>query len=195
MRNFHLPGRSPVMAPSAMVSTSHPLATQAGIDVLKSGGNAVDAAIAACATLCVVEPAMTGIGGDCFVLYSPYNSSKPIALNGSGKSPAAANVANLRDRGVEQIEVETPHAVNVPGAVAAWTRLNTDYGTKDLIELLRPAINYAENGFPVAPRVALDWVDNLPKLLGDEVSSKMLTVSGKAPKAGTKFAQPLLERL
>ena len=83
MRNFHFPGRSPVMAPSAMVSTSHPLATQAGIDVLKSGGNAVDAAIAACATLCVVEPAMTGIGGDCFVLYSPYNSSKPIALNGS----------------------------------------------------------------------------------------------------------------
>ena len=192
MRNFHFPGRSPVMAPSAMVSTSHPLATQAGIDVLKSGGNAVDAAIAACATLCVVEPAMTGIGGDCFVLYSPYNSSKPIALNGSGKSPAAANVANLRDRGVEQIDVETPHAVNVPGAVAAWTRLNTDYGTKDLIELLRPAINYAENGFPVAPRVALDWLDNLPKLLGDEVSSKMLTVSGKAPKAGTKFAQPLL---
>ena len=173
MRNFHFPGRSPGMAPSAMVSTSHPLATQAGIDVLKSGGNAVDPAIAACATLCVVEPAMTGIGGDCFVLYSPYNSSKPIALNGSGKSPAAANVANLRDRGVEQIEVETPHAVNVPGAIAAWTRLNTDYGTKDLTELLWPAINYAENGFPVAPRVALDWVDNLPKLLGDEVSSKI----------------------
>ena len=82
--------------------------------------------------------------------------------------------------------------MNVPRAIAAWTRLNTDHGTKDLTELLRPAINYAENGFPVAPRVALDWVDNLPKLLGDEVSSKILTVSGEAPKAGTKFAQPLL---
>ena len=192
MRNFHFPGRSPVMSPSAMVSTSHPLATQTGIDILKSGGNAVDAALAACATLCVVEPAMTGIGGDCFVLYSPYNSSKPIALNGSGKSPAAANVATLRDRGIEQIEVETPHAVNVPGAIAAWTRLNEDYGTKDLTELLQPAIKYANNGFPVAPRVALDWADNLTKLLGDEVSSKILTVNGKAPKAGSKFTQPLL---
>ena len=95
MRNFHRPGRSPVMAPSAMVSTSHPLATQTGIDILKSGGNAVDAAIAACGALCVVEPAMTGIGGDCFVLYSPYTSSRPIALNGSGRSPAAANACLL----------------------------------------------------------------------------------------------------
>ena len=194
MRNFHRPGRSSVMAPSAMVSTSHPLATQTGIDILKSGGNAVDAAIAACAALCVVEPAMTGIGGDCFVLYSPYTSSRPIALNGSGRSPAAANAATLIEKGVENIEVETPHAVNVPGAIAAWTKLNEDFGTKDLTELLKPAINYAVNGFPVAPRVALDWADNLPKLLGDEVSSRILTVKGKAPKVGSKFEQPYLER-
>ena len=192
MRNFQRPGRSPVMAPSAMVSTSHPLATQAGIDILKSGGNAVDAAIAACATLCVVEPAMTGIGGDCFVLYSPYNSSTPIALNGSGRSPAAANATTLIEKGIENIQVETPHAVNVPGAIAAWTKLNEDFGTKDLTELLKPAINYAANGFPVAPRVALDWADNLPKLLGDEISSRILTVNGKAPSTGSKFEQPLL---
>ncbi|MBH69525.1 MAG: gamma-glutamyltransferase [Rhodospirillaceae bacterium] len=192
MRNLQRPGRSPVMAPTAMVATSHPLATQVGIDILKAGGNAVDAAIAACATLCVVEPAMTGIGGDCFALYMPKGSSTPIALNGSGKAPLAASVDALQEIGVENIEIESPHSVTIPGAVAAWTKLNSDYGSKDMEELLRPAIYYGENGFPIAPRVGVDWAELLPKLLSDEVSSRILTNGGKAPAIGSTFYQPLL---
>lgn len=192
MRNLQRPGRSPVITPTAMATTSHPLASQVAIDILKTGGNAVDAAIAACATLCVVEPAMTGIGGDCFALYSPAGSKAPIALNGSGKAPMRANVNTLQAKGINTIEVESPHAVTIPGAISAWTQLNADYGTKALDELLRPAINYAENGFPVAPRVGMDWVDLLPKLLGDEVAGRVLTVSGKAPPVGSIFRQPLL---
>ena len=192
MRNLQRPGRSPVMAPNAMIATSHPLASQVGIDILKSGGNAVDAAIAACATLCVIEPAMTGIGGDCFAIYSRAGSLTPIALNGSGRAPKAASVATLKTAGVTNIEVTSPHAVTVPGAIAAWTKLHKDYGTKGMDELLLPSINYAKNGFPITHRVGTDWEDLAPKLLEDSVSSKVLLKDGKAPKIGTTFYQPLL---
>ncbi len=192
MRDLHRPGRSPVMAPDAMIATSHPLASQVGIDILKSGGNAVDAAIAACATLCVVEPAMTGIGGDCFALYAPDGASQPVAINGSGRAPAAASVDALLERGVSTIEVQSPHAVTVPGAVAAWCRLNADYGRKGLDELLAPAIHYAENGYPVAQRVGSDWAGLIPKLMADAVSSRRMTLDGSAPRIGTIFRQPEL---
>lgn len=192
MRNLQRPGRSPVMASNAMIATSHPLASQVGIDILKAGGNAVDAAIAACATLCVVEPAMTGIGGDCFALYSPAGSTKPLALNGSGRAPKAASVDAIKAKGFDAIEVQSAHAVTIPGAIAAWTKLNTDHGTKPIQELLAPAISYAENGFPIMHRVGIDWADLTPKLLADDVSSKVLLKNGKAPKIGTIFSQPLL---
>ncbi|MGI9407200.1 MAG: gamma-glutamyltransferase, partial [Hyphomicrobiaceae bacterium] len=97
MRNLHLPGRSPVLGTRAMCTTSHPQATIAGLEVLRSGGNAVDAAIAASAVLVVVEPAMTGIGGDCFALIHKPGGDGLIALNGSGRAPAAADLATLRD--------------------------------------------------------------------------------------------------
>ena len=177
MRNLQRPGRSPVMASNAMIATSHPLASQVGIDILKAGGNAVDAAIAACATLCVVEPAMTGIGGDCFALYSPAGSTKPLALNGSGRAPKAASVDAIKAKGFDAIEVQSAHAVTIPGAIAAWTKLNTDHGTKPIQELLAPAISYAENGFPIMHRVGIDWADLAPKLLADDVSSKVLLKS------------------
>ena len=192
MRNLHRPGRSPVIAPEAMIATSHPLASQVGIDILKSGGNAVDAAIAASATLCVVEPAMTGIGGDCFVLYMRQGGLRPIALNGSGRAPSALNVGVLRNLGIDTIGFESPHAVTVPGAIAAWEKLNADHGRKGLDSLLAPAIHYAENGFPIAHRVGSDWQDLIPKLLGDAVSSRLMTVAGKAPAIGSMFRQPRL---
>jgi gamma-glutamyltranspeptidase/glutathione hydrolase len=175
-----------------MIATSHPLASQVGVDILKSGGNAVDAAIAACATLCVVEPAMTGIGGDCFVLYAPNGATKPIAMNGSGRAPQAASVDALRDCGIEEIAVQSPHAVTIPGAIAAWTKLNAKHGTKAMDELLAPAARYAENGYPVAHRVGRDWAGLIPKLMADPVSKEHMTIGGKAPAIGSIFKQPRL---
>lgn len=189
MRSFQQPGRSPVYAPNAVVSTSHPLASQVGIDILKSGGNAVDAAIAACATLCVVEPAMTGIGGDCFALINLAGSSEVIAMNGSGKAPAAATVENLKSKGVQKLERNSPHTVTVPGAIAAWSLLNETYGKKSLGDLLAPAINYAENGYPIAPKVGFDWMNGQNGLSKDEVASKIMLVDGKAPKVGSVHRQ------
>lgn len=193
MRNFQLPGRSPVYMRNAAIATSHPLASAAGLEVLQSGGNAVDAAIAACAVMCVVEPAMTGIGGDCFALYVPKGASKPIAMNGSGKAPAAATAAKLKSLGlVDEIPLHSPHAITVPGAIAAWSKLVADHGTRPLGDLLKYAIRYAEEGYVVHPRVALDWQVEEAALAADPVTSKVMLVNGKAPKAGTVHRQPQL---
>ena len=141
MRNFELPGRSPVYGTGGMAATSHPYATLTAVETLKSGGNAVDAAIAAAAVLAVVEPQMTGIGGDCFVLYAPAEGGV-LAYNGSGRSPAAANIDWYVDNGIRQMPAIGPHSVNVPGAVEAWHRLVGDHGRKPFGDLLvagRPA--------------------------------------------------------
>ncbi|MFN8555788.1 MAG: gamma-glutamyltransferase, partial [Dehalococcoidia bacterium] len=157
MRNFDLPGRSPVMALNGMAATSHPLATLTAVNVLQNGGNAMDAAIAAVAVQCVVEPQSTGIGGDCFVLYAPKGGGEVIAFNGSGRTPAAAHTDWYLERGFKEVERLSAHAVTVPGAIAAWAQLNADHGGKALGELLQPAIRFARDGYPVLPRVARDW--------------------------------------
>jgi gamma-glutamyltranspeptidase/glutathione hydrolase len=163
MRDFSLPGRSPVFATNGMAATSVPSATLAALDVLRAGGNALDAAVAAVAVLSVVEQASTGIGGDCFCLYAP--AGKPVvALNGSGRAPAAATVDWYEKAGLTEIEPTSAHAVTVPGAVSAWETLLAAHGTKGLDELLRPAIGYAENGYAVTPRVASDWAGSVKKL-------------------------------
>ncbi|MBO6560086.1 MAG: gamma-glutamyltransferase [Nisaea sp.] len=193
MRNLQLPGRSPVFARNAAIATSHPLATAAGLSILKSGGNAVDAAIAACAVMCVVEPAMTGIGGDCFALYAPKGASKPIALNGSGKAPKAATLAKLQELGIkDEIPLHSPHAVTVPGAIAAWSKLLADHGSKSFAEILAPAIEYAEQGYVVHSRVAFDWEGDAAELAADPDSARIMLVDGKAPKAGSVHRQPEL---
>lgn len=189
MRDFSTPGRSALYATQAAVATSHPLATQTALDVLRAGGNAVDAGIAAVALLGIVEPQMTGVGGDCFALYLPAGASEPIALNGSGRAPMAATLDWYQSRGMKQIDPYGAHAVTMPGAVAAWCRLLADHGTCGLDELLRPAIDVAERGHPVAPRVAFDWARD-EHLLRDPVAAELFLHHGRAPATGTLHRQP-----
>lgn len=193
MRNLHFPGRSPVYSRNAMCATSHPLGTEAAIRIMREGGNAVDAAIAAVAVLCVVEHAMTGIGGDCFALLSK-PGEKPIALNASGRAPAALTAELLLERGIKDIEITSPHAVTVPGAVDGWARLNADHGTMPLARLLEPAIGYARDGFPVTPRVALDWAAAVPKLAANEGGRRHMLFDGKPPRVGDVVRLPALAR-
>ncbi len=191
MRDFHQPNRSLAVAGEAMAATSHPLATLTAIEVLKSGGNAADAAIAAAALLGIAEPAMTGIGGDCFALYAP-KAGLPIAYNGSGRAPGKAQLGWYRDRNFTEIPIESPHSVTVPGAVEAWFRLAADHGTKDMEELLQPAIRAAEEGVRVTPRVAYDWQHAIVKLERDPTTRSVFLPAGKAPEIGDLHRQPLL---
>lgn len=188
MRDLHLPGRSAVYARNGICATSHPIAAQVAVEVLKSGGNAVDAAIAGAVVLGIAEPQMTGIGGDCFALIKPPGSEDIIALNGSGRAPKGLNAADLRARGLNAIPIQGIEAVTLPGAIDAFCRLNADYGMKSLAETLAPAIHYAEEGIPVAPRVAFDWADDLPCLKG--AARDFYTLGGKAPTVGQVFRAP-----
>jgi gamma-glutamyltranspeptidase/glutathione hydrolase len=187
MRDFHLPGRSPVLASSGMCATSHPLAAQTAVEILKSGGNAMDAAIAGAVLLGICEPQMTGLGGDCFVLWSDA-SGKVRALNGSGRAAAALDAADLRNDGHTVVPVHSPHAVTIPGAVDAFCLLSDTVGKLGLDAVLAPAIRYAEEGVPVAPRVASDWAQDAPSLQGAARNAFLL--GGKVPTVGQKFAAP-----
>ena len=188
MRDFQLPGRSAVYAANGMCATSHPLAAQVAIETLKAGGNAVDAAIAGAVLLCLCEPQMTGLGGDCFVLLKPVGTEDILALNGSGRSPAAANAATLRAKGMTSIPVRGVEAVTLPGAVDAFCHLSADHGKLGLDRILAPAIHYAEAGVPVAPRVAADWAEDGPFLQGSARDTYLF--NGILPKPGQIFRAP-----
>ncbi len=186
MRDFSLPGRSPVIASNGMAATSMPAATLAALDVLRAGGNALDAAVAAVAVLCVIEPASTGIGGDCFCLYK--QPGKPVvALNGSGRAPAAASVDWYEQQGITELSATSPHAVTVPGAISAWETLLEAHGTKGLDEVLQAAIGYAEHGHPVAPKVGTDWAGCVEKLTAGGAAPFL-----PVPAVGDMFRQPAL---
>lgn len=166
MRDFHLPGRSPVLAATAMAATSHPLATLLAIETLKAGGNAMDAAVAAALLQGIAEPQMTGIGGDCFVLFTPPGEDRVIALNGSGRAPAALDPDALRASGLSRMPDGGATSVTVPGAIDAFCRLLDDWGRIGRDRVLAPVIRYAEDGIPIAPRVAFDLADVDAELIG-----------------------------
>jgi len=189
-RDFQLPGRSPVIACNGMAATSHPLATLAAVDTLRAGGSAADAAVAAVAVLGVVEPAMTGIGGDCYCLVS--QPGKPVwGYNGSGRAGAKASYKALRAQGMTEIG-SSIHAVTVPGALDAWEAILKSHGRFGLDRALQPAIKYAEDGFPVAARVAWDWGRHVGKLKADAGSAKHYLFNGVAPQEGDVVRFPAL---
>ncbi len=193
LRPLDRPGRSTVFATEGMAATSHPLSTITAINMLRDGGNAMDAAIAACAVQCVVEPHSTGIGGDCFCLYSP-NGHGVIAFDGAGRAPAAATPDWYIQRGIRVIDRHGPHSVTIPGAVDAWAQLLSDHGTKSLGDVLQPAIRFAADGFPVHDRQQRDWELTETRLSQDSTAAAYYLVGGKAPALGSIMKFPLLAR-
>ena len=190
-RDFHLPGRSPVVATEGAAATSHPLATLAAVEMLKAGGTAADAAVAAVAVQCVVEPHMTGIGGDCFCLVA--RDGRPVwGYNGSGRAAAAARTETLRGLGIRAIGMDSIHAVTVPGAIEAWAAILQAHGRFGLDRALAPAIRYAEAGFAAAPRVAADWAAGADRLKHDPGAARHYLPGGRAPAIGDVVRAPAL---
>jgi gamma-glutamyltranspeptidase/glutathione hydrolase len=192
MRDFEIPGRSLAVSRRGMAATSHPDATLTAIEVLKAGGNAVDAAIAAVAVQCVVEAGSTGIGGDCFAMVSLGGSTDIRAYNGSGRTPAGLTRDNLLEEGVTSIDRSSPHAVTIPGAVEAWCRLARDFGRMPLADLLAPAMAMAREGYVLTPRVAADLAKQRDVLAQDPAARATFLVDGEAPAMGSIQRQPLL---
>lgn len=191
-RDFEKPGRSLAVGRDGMAATSHPASTLTAVEILKAGGNAMDAAIAACAVQCVVEAGSTGIGGDCFVLYSREGSDDILAYNGSGRAPAAATCEWYVGQGITSIARQSPHAVTIPGAVEAWSRLNRDHGRMKFSDLLAPAIGMARNGYPITPRLAYDIGKQRDLIKADVTSRRIFLVNDEAPAVGQLQYQPEL---
>src|SRR5262245_35743784 len=187
-------GRSVVRASQRRVATSQPLASQAGLDVLKRCGNAVDASIAVAAVLNVTEPLMTGVGGDAFMMiYSP-TTKKLEGLNASGRAPRALSLDYFTSRKISQMPVNGMEPITVPGAFDGWVTLLEKHGTMKLADLLGPAIGYAESGFPVMEKTAADWAPEVPRLKLTAAAASTYLVNGEAPKAGAIFYQKNLAR-
>ena len=185
--------RSMVLASRGMVATGQPLAAMAGMRMLMEGGNAVDAAVATAAALNVVEPMSTGVGGDMFALVWMAGEKQVHALNGSGRAPAAASIDQLTSKGLTEIPYSGPHAVSVPGTVDGWNTLITTYGTMPLAHVLGPAIEYAQEGHPVADIVAYLWKMHEPLLTGHPSGSQLL-LSGRTPREGEVIRLPELAK-
>lgn len=177
-----------------MVATSQPMATAAALRILEDGGNAMDAAVAASAVLCVTEPLSTGIGGDCFLLYHEAATGKLHALNGSGRAPRSASPEALRARGVTTVPWQGILSVTVPGAVDAWQTAVERFGTRDFGDLLEPAIGYAENGFVVTPVIAGAWKRHAGLFRQSPDSERAYLVGNRAPAAGDRHRFPDLAR-
>ncbi len=192
-RDYHLPGRSPAYAAGGMVATSHPLASLAGVEILRAGGTAADAAVAVVAMAGILEPQMTGIGGDCFCLVA--RPGQPVwGYNGSGRAGAAMRAETLIAQGMTEIAPTSVHSVTVPGAVEAWDTILKTHGRFGLDRVLQPAITAAEGGFPVSPRVAFDWARTQDRLRHHPAATKHYLPQGTAPKAGDIVRFPALAK-
>jgi gamma-glutamyltranspeptidase/glutathione hydrolase len=187
----HWQGRPLAFAQKAMAATSSPAATLEALDVMKKGGNAVDAAVTASAVLCITEPHMTGIGGDCFAIIA-WPGGKRLGLNGAGRSARAATAEWLRKSDLRTIDSRSVHAVTVPGAIDAWDMLLKAHGSISLAEALQPAIALAEQGVPTQPRVARDWATQVEMLTRDPGAGLHYLLNGRAPLAGEVMRFPSL---
>jgi len=184
-------GRSTVYAPHGVIATSQPLATSAGLAVLQRGGNAIDAAVTAAAVLNLVEPHMTGVGGDMFALFWSARERKLIALNASGRSGSLLTREELLKRGHDRMPLFGAEPVTVPGALSGWAALLERYGTFTLAQALGPAIRLADDGFPVSPIIAGQWAEAVERLAQDEGARATYLIDGKrAPRTGEWFRNP-----
>src|SRR5262245_36696718 len=182
--------RSMVMTTGGVAASEHPLASQAGASILARGGNAVDAAIAVNAVMTVVAPMMNGIGGDLFATVYDATTNELHGINGSGYAPAALSIDVLRRTGAATMPQTGIHSVTVPGTVAAWTRLNELLGRLPLSDVLSPAIQIADEGFPVPEIIALEWAAAEPLLRASAEASRVYLPEGRAPAAGEVFRNP-----
>ena len=190
-------GRSVTIAPHGIVATSHPMAAQVGLDVLKRGGNAVDAAIATSAAMGLMEPMSCGIGGDLFALVWDAKTKKLYGLNANGRAPLKASRQFFKDKGLSEIPERGPLSWSVPGCVDGWDQLRQKFGTLGFKELLAPSIAYAEEGVPVPEVIGGYWRASERTLARDEDSAKVFLVPGeggnrRAPRVGELFKNPLL---
>ncbi|MGE0812361.1 MAG: gamma-glutamyltransferase [Vicinamibacterales bacterium] len=188
-------GRSVVATTLGIVAASQPLAARAGVQILERGGNAIDAAIAANATMGLMEPTGNGIGGDLFILYYEAKTGTVHGLNSSGWAPSGLTPAFLKAKGITEMPQRGIYSVTVPGVVAGWDAMRAKFGTKPFTELLAPAIYYAETGFPVMEVVARGWAGSVKMHAAHPNSRKTYLVDGtRAPRAGEVFKNPDLAR-
>ena len=186
MRELSYPGRSDVLAQNGMVATSNPLSSMEAIDILKKGGNAIDASIAASAVQSVVCPSATGVGGDCFAIIA-LNGKNPIAVNGSGIAPRKADLKYFIEKRIKNIDLCSPHSVTIPGSVHAWCSIHEKYGKLDFEQVLKGAENYARNGFPVHEIEAASWKENENKLKKNNNSKSLFLKNNKSYEFGEVF--------
>jgi gamma-glutamyltranspeptidase/glutathione hydrolase len=194
VRRPHRSGRSVALATHGMVATSHPLAAEIGLDVLKAGGNAVDAAIAVNAALGLMEPMSCGIGGDLYALVWDAKTKKLYGLNASGRSPYAATRAFFAAKGLKEIPQRWPLSWSVPGCVDGWEALRRRFGTRNFEQLLGPSIRYAEEGFPVTEVIAGYWRGSRRWLRRSPEAARTYLIERRVPRAGEVFRNPNLAR-
>ena len=186
--------RSEVITRNGMAATSQPLATQVALDILKAGGNAIDAAVAANAVLGLVEPTGNGIGGDLFAIIWDAPSQKLYGLNASGRSPQSLTLKYFSDHGYTRIPSHGPLPVSVPGCVDGWFEMHKRFGKLSIQKILQPAIDYAETGFPVTELIAYYMEKSVPILKEFPGFAETFMPNGRAPKKGEIFKNPRLAK-